>query len=674
MIELIVHAKNVFNISSFILFLSIVFWVRYQMQYNALELEEKIRGFWEEKKTPLKLAERRKGAKKFFLLDGPPYINAEPHVGHVKTTVCKDVWGKFKYMQGFDSWFSPGFDCHGLPVEVMVEKELGIESKRQIEEMGIEKFDEHCLKKILNNEKLWVEYYKLIGSWRGWFEPYFTYKPYYIESAWWTAKKLHEKGMLTTGEYPIHWCPHCETALSGYEVSDSYKMVSDPSIFVKFKVKGRTNEFLLVWTTTPWTLPGNVAVFAHPQEKYVKVRVKQGAREELLILAEKRLEQVMNSLGIRYEVVERVHGADLDGLEYEPLLDVPQQKELGAKAHRVYLSITVLKHKKYKKHKMKHDEKEETEKRGEKNAEDDEEEKAEFEEFVTMNEGTGLVHCAPGHGSSDYFVGNYYGLPAVSPVDESGKFTEKAGEWKGLFVKDADKSIVEKLEEEGKLLHFSRITHSYPLCWRCKTPLIFRLSKQWYYKIAPIKEKMIEANERVNWMPSYGKESFGNWLQQSGDWCISQQRYWGIPIPIWVCSSCGRMKVIGSVKELKENAVGSLGELNDLHRHVVDKIRLKCDCGKNMNRVKDIFNVWFDSGIAPWASLAYPFKNKELFEEMFPCDLINESQDQIRGWFYVLMFCSMAAFEKPSYKAVGMMGWVLDEKGEKMSKSLGNVV
>ncbi|MCX6767912.1 MAG: isoleucine--tRNA ligase [Candidatus Micrarchaeota archaeon] len=651
--------------------------------YDSAQVEALVRKYWDEKRVPQRLSEQRRGAKKFLLLDGPPYVNAEAHVGHVKTTACKDIWSRFMYMKGNDVFLQPGFDCHGLPVEVIVQKELGVESKQDIERMGIDKFDAKCLEKVLNNERLWMEYYKLLGAWRAYFEPYFTYKNSYIESAWWTVKRLHEKGFLVQGEAPTYWCPSCETVLSGYEVSDSYKDVSDPSVYLKFKIKGAKggNEFLLVWTTTPWTLPGNVAVFVHPDEIYVKAKVK--ATGEVLLLAEKRAGPVLDDLlkwraGKDYEIVGRVKGAELDGLEYEPILDVEQSRELkkNPKAYRVCLSIPIMKFKKYKKHKMAHG-KEEGGKAG-KTGESGASAAAapeEFEEFVVMTDGSGLVHCAPGHGATDHYVGIHYGLPAVSPVDEQGRFTEKVGAWKGVFVKEADKAIVEKLEADGKLLHHSRITHSYPLCWRCKSPLIFRLTKQWYFKIDLIKEKMLEANEGVDWMPAFGKDAFRNWLEQSTDWCISRQRYWATPLPVWTCSKCGKIEVIGSVAELRNKAVRDPGELKDLHRHTVDKILLKCGaCGAEARRVPDVCDVWYDSGVAPWASLGYPLANKEFFEESFPVGLVNESQDQVRGWFYYLFFAAMAAFDKPAFKRVAMMGWVVDEKGEKMSKSLGNVV
>ncbi len=672
--------------------------IAFNVKYDPRAIEKSVSEFWEQNRIPQRLAEQREGAKKFFLLDGPPYANAQPHVGHVKTTACKDIWSRFKYMQGFDSVFIPGFDCHGLPTEVMVEKELGITSKSQIEEIGVQKFDETCLAKVNNTEKDWVAYYKKLGAWRAFFEPYFTYKDYYIESGWWTARQLHEKGFLVEGERPIHWCPHCETSLSGYEVSDSYKEVSDPSIFVKFKIRGRENEFLVVWTTTPWTLVANVAVVAHPEENYCRVRLKDSP--EVLIIAEKRvahvLEEVCGFSKLGYKVLETIAGAQLDGLEYEPLLPVSQQAELAqtGKAHKVRMSIVIMANKKYKKHKMAKEEDagsagassaaaspakpaqvpavQAGESRG-----FEEEEKEEYEEFVTMAEGSGLVHAAPGHGQTDHFLGKYYGLPAASPVDEHGLFTSKAGElFAGKFVKKADKEIIALLDGQGKMLHSDYKSHRASLCWRCKTPLIFRLSRQWYLKVDPVKEKMIAANEDVNWLPSFGKTKFRNWIAEREDWCISQQRYWGIPMPIWICQKCGAKEVIGSVEELKSKAVLDTlpSDFSDLHRHTVDGIKIKCSCGGQMNRIKDIFNVWFDSGIAPWASLGYPFKNKQLFESMFPVDLVNESQDQIRGWFDSLMFSAMATFGLAPYKAVALMGWVLDEKGEKMSKSLGNVV
>ena len=546
-----------------------------------------------------------------------------------------------------------------------------------------------------------MDYYKKLGAWRAYAEPYFTYKDYYIESGWWTLKQLHEKGLLVEGEKPVYWCPHCETTLSGYEVSDSYKDMLDPSIIVKFKLLGAENEFLLVWTTTPWTLAANVAVVVHPTEIYVRAKIGN----EIYIIAEKRATQILKEkLGASFEIVSKIKGADLEGLGYMPILNVPAQNDLDEKARKVRLSIPIMTTKKYKKHKLTHKKENDDAKKetiGKANGKEESsgiksqatvetkniladkitgtEEKEEYEEFVSMNEGTGLVHCAPGHGQTDHYLGKYYGLQAISPVDEHGKFTEKAGnDLQGIFVKTADKKIIEKLKSENKLLISEQISHRAALCWRCKSPLIFRLSKQWYLKVSTIKDKMISENEKhVKWMPEYGKVKFHNWLVDREDWAISQQRYWGIPLPIWRCKNCAKFDVIGSREELKSRSNKKLidSDLTDLHRHIVDKIEINCNnCKGIMARERDILNVWFDSGIAPWASLGYPFKNKALFESMFPVDLINESQDQIRGWFDSLMFTSVGLFGKSPYKSVAMMGWVLDEKGEKMSKSLGNVI
>lgn len=617
-------------------------------------IEERINKFWEESDTIGKIKAARKGSKKFYQLDGPPYVNDVSHVGHSKTTVAKDVWAKFKLMQGFDVWLQPGFDTHGLPVETKVEQDMGIKSKSDIERMGVEKFMANCLAKVQGNEKFWMQFYRNFGVWRGWFEPYLTYKNYYIESGWWTIKRLHEKGMLVQGEKPIFWCARCETALSGYEVTDSYRDLKDPGVYVKFKIKGKP-EWLIVYTTTPWTLPGNVAIAVHPTETYVRVKVGN----EILVLAEKRLKPVLEeTVKAHYQVLEKIKGENLDGLKYEPILDVPAQKNID---HKIILSIPIMKYKKYKKHKMKREDGEP-------------EEKEEFGEFVTMDDGSGLVHAAPGHGSTDFEVGRYYGLPSISPVDDKGNFTKDAGKYAGMFVKDADTKIIEDLEDQSKLLWHGTIVHSYPVCWRCKSPLIYRSSKQWFLKVEPIKDRMIEANEGVRWMPQFAQKRFHNWLIDSIDWCVSQQRYWGIPMPIWICQSCGKKLVVENEEQLHKWSINPLPQSIDLHRHVIDKVKIKCSCGGVMSRVPDTLNVWFDSGIAPWASMGYPLRNKETFEKYWPIDLAVEAQDQIRGWFYSLMFCGMSAFETSPYKSVGMIGWVLDEKGEKMSKSLGNAI
>ena len=559
-------------------------------------------------------------------------------------------------MQGFSVWFQPGFDCGGLPIENKVEEKLNIQSKGDIEKIGVDKFIEECNKFAKGNEPVWLDLYKKIGAWRGWVKPYLTSENYYLESGWWTIKRLFEKGLLVEGKRPSYWCSHCETVLSGYEVTDSYKELEDPSIYIKFKVKGRKNEYLIVWTTTPWTLNANVVVAVHPDETYVKIEVGS----EKFIMAKKRLE-ILEDMGMGYRIIEEMKGSELDGIEYEPPLDVPLQKELNERdnVHEVVLSVPLMK----KKVSSKVQAKKETE-----------DKESEFDHIVTMDTGSGLVHIAPGHGEVDNKLGKHYGLPEISPVDDKGNLMEKTGKFEGMYVKKADKPIINYLKENNRLLKYEPIKHKYPLCWRCKTPLIFRMSKQWFLKSSELKDKILKENKKVKWMPEFAKKRFDNNVKEAPDWAITRQRYWGIPFPVWECENCGKKTVIGSREELKENAIEDVKEDMDLHKHNVDNIHIECDCGEKMGRIPDIMDVWFDSGISPWASLGYPFKNKELFETLRPVDLIDESQDQVRGWFYSLFVSSMATFDERAYNAVCLNGWTLDDKGNKMSKSEGNVV
>ena len=617
--------------------------------YNFKETESEIFKFWGKNKIYEKLISRK--GKNYFLLDGPPYANFIPHVGHIKNTVFKDLIIRINFMKGFNVLFQPGFDTHGLPIENLVEKKLNLKNKKDIEKFGISNFMKECKKNAALNKDIWMKAYRDLGSLYYTKDPYMTYEDYYIESAWWAFSQMYKKGMIYQGERPVMWCPHCETSLSGYEVTDSYKDLKDPGVYVLFKLKD-SNEHLLVYTTTPWTLPSNVAIAVAPKEEYSKVDING----KKVIIGKKRLNK-LDEFGIKYKIIENFKGEKLVGKKYESLLDVPLQKDLDkgeyGKAHVIIASIPLLKERVASKIKAK----KEVSKKG----------KDLFEEFVTMDEGTGMVHTAPGHGKTDYFVGKHYNLAMVSPLNDRAEFLEGAG-FSG-FVKDADLKIIETLEKEGKLLYKESIIHSYPLCWRCKSPLIFRLSNQLFFKIEKVKKVMLRENEKVRWYPSFAKEHFENWIIGAEDWNISRQRYWGTPIPIWRCD-CGHEIVIENKKELE---ILSKSKIHDLHD--IESIKIKCPkCGKYLEKIKGILDVWFDSGVAPWASLGYPYKNKELFKKNFPVSRINEAQDQIRGWFYSLMFCSSAIFNKKPYKEVSMVGWVLDEKGNKMSKSLGNVI
>lgn len=624
--------------------------------YDPKQVEKQVQEFWSKGSVPQKIVKPDWKKKKFYLLDGPPYVNGVPHVGHAKTTIFKDVWGRFKFMQGHSVWFQPGFDCGGLPIENKVEQQLKVASKRDIEEkVGVDKFIEECKRFAKGNEPVWLDFYRKIAAWRGWLEPYLTSENYYLESGWWTIKKWFESGLFVQGKRPGFWCPHCETVLAGIEVSESYKNIEDPAVYVKFPLKGRKNEYLLVFTTTPWTLPANVALVVHPDEVYVKAK----AGNDIIILAEKLIPEI-EKLGHELKVIEKFPGKKLEGLKYEPVLDVPVQKQIAGspKVHTVLLSIQVMK-------------KRVTSKSVAKGLDEGGDE---FGHMVTMDVGTGIVHTAPGHGDVDSKVGRHYNLPEPSPVNEQGHLTQDAGQFAGLFVKKADKPIIEYLQGRGLMFHSGRLTHSYPLCWRCKTPLIYRLSKQWFVKMDLLKERIVKANKKINWLPEFAREQYNNVISEAPDWAVTRQRYWGIPLPVWTCLKCSSLKVIGSAKELKENSISKLPESFDLHKNFVDKVQLKCDCGGKMAREKDIMDVWFDSGIAPWASLGYPFRNKDLFEKLWDVDLVDESQDQVRAWFNTLMICGFATFSKAPYKTVCLNGWTLDEKGEKMSKSLGNVV
>ncbi len=600
-------------------------------KYTPVNYELEIFDFWDKNNVYHKVVESRKNRPKFYFLDGPPYVTNPIHVGTAWNKIIKDAFLRFYRMRGYMVWDRPGYDMHGLPIEVQVEKNLGLKTKRDILKLGVEKFVNECREWALKNLKIQERQFKELGVWMDWEHPYRTIENEYIEAAWLFIKRSSEKGLLEHGEKVVFWCPRCQTVLSGYEVTEEYREVKDPSIYVKFKAK-EINANLLIWTTTPWTLPGNVAVMVHPKETYVKAKDKKTG--EILIVAKKRLEPIEKETGVTLEIIDEFPGSRLEGITYEhPLRDlIPIQSDL---IHKVVLS----------------------------------------EEYVSMEEGTGLVHSAPGHGREDFEVGMRYKLPALSPVDDAGIFTLDAGRYSGMYVKDADKIIIEDLKNKGALLYAGEIIHRYPHCWRCKTPLIQRLSKQWFITVSKIKDELVKLSDQPIWVPQWALETrFKPWLRNAHDWAISRQRYWGIPLPIWKCESCEHNIVIGSLDELKNLAMSIPNEPMDLHRPWVDKVTLRCPkCGGPARRVPDVIDVWIDSGVAPWASLKYPSK-KEDWEYLKPVDLVIEGQDQIRGWFYSLFTSGYITWNIPIYRKVIMHGFGLDETGRAMHKSLGNVI
>lgn len=616
------------------------------MVYDHKHVQEKIQTFWEKIDLLGKLSEQNKDGSPYFLLDGPPYANFMGHVGHIRNTVMKDLFIRVAFMQGRNVLFQPGFDTHGLPIENKVEKKLEISNKRQIYELGVDTFTKACKEEATINKDSWINVYKNLGSWYSWKKPYLTFDADYMNSEWWAFKELHKNGLVYEGKKPVYWCSSCETALAGYEVTDSYKMLHDPALYVKFKVTDR-DEYLVVFTTTPWTLISNVAIVAHPDEMYVRARTSQG----VLILAEKRLE-ILKDFGVEYDVLETFPGSSLNGLSYDPIVRVQMQDEIRSHAGsgKVHMSIRMLKERVAGKVATKMNV-----------ASGDV-----FEDFVSVDSGSGMVHCAPGHGKTDNLLGKHYNLFEASPVKDDGTFDERAGKYEGVFVKKADKDILKELEEHGSILNLAQASHKYPVCWRCKNPLIFRMSNQWFVKIK--NEEMLEANKSVVWQPEFARERFEHWVANAEDWNISRQRFWGCPIPVWK-SEDGDVIVIGSKEELEEY----VGDKLDLDLHEASSVVFDFE-GKAYSRVKDILDVWFDAAVAPFAAIGAPHVNDEQFISHFPVDRINESQDQVRGWFYYLSVIGVGVFGKNPFKHVSMPGWVLDQKGDKMSKSLGNVI
>ncbi len=601
-------------------------------QYNAKESEKEVQKLWNANKILDKVKEKHSRDQDWFFMDGPPYASGSIHLGTAWNKIIKDVIIRYRTMRGFNVRRQPGWDCHGLPIEVMVERKLNIQSKKDIENViGIAEFINECRKWSVEHIDLMSRQFDRLGVWMDWDKPYLTFSEEFIEAAWWTLKLAHDKGLLRREMRVIQWCPRCETALAEHEVRGEYHNVRDPSLYARFKLVDHPNTYIVIWTTTPWTLPTNMAVSVHPDSHYAKVQVG----EDTYIIAESLVSKVMEDVGIeKYKIMDIIAGRELEGWRYEhPMLEeVPKQGEFRDH-HKIICG-----------------------------------------EHVTLEDGTGCVHTAPGHGQEDFEVGAKYGLPVFSPVGPDGKFTGDAGKYVGMFVKDSDSTVLNDLEAKHVLLKHGTIMHSYPHCWRCKTALIFRATDQWFLRVSDIKNQILEQNAAdVTWYPKWVGTRYVNGVESVGDWCISRQRYWGIPIPIWVCANCGHEQMIGSRDELARFAQKDLHGV-DLHRPRVDEIVIKCPhCDGEMRRTPDVLDVWFDSGIAPWASLGYPL-SRENFERYWPADFITEGEDQVTKWFYSQQVASVVAFGSVPYKSVLMHGFALDEEGRKMSKSFGNVV
>jgi len=621
---------------------------------NFVEREKKVLDFWKKNNVFEESIKVREGEETFTFYDGPPTANGKPHIGHVLTRVIKDIIPRYRTMKGYNVLRKAGWDTHGLPVELEVEKLLGIDGKEQIEAYGLEPFLEKCKESVWKYKGMWEDFSNTVGFWADMDDPYVTYHNEYIESVWWSLKQVWDKGLLYKGFKIVPYCPRCGTPLSSHEVAQGYKDVKEKSVIAKFRLKGKENEYILAWTTTPWTLPSNVALCVNPDETYVKVKVQVDAagnvlgkssscnhnhdhkdhkhEEAVAVGTEKYIlaEALLKVLEGAYEIEERYSGKDLEYTEYEPLFDYAT---LDKKAHFVTC-----------------------------------------DSYVTLTDGTGVVHIAPAFGEDDSRIGRNYDLPFVQLIDGKGEFKPEATDFAGVFCKDADEPIMKMLASKGLLFRVLKFEHSYPFCWRCDTPLIYYARESWFIKMTAVRDQLIRNNNTINWMPeTIGKGRFGDWLNNVQDWGLSRDRYWGTPLPIWECEE-GHLHCIGSIEELKSMSDNCPDDI-ELHRPFIDGVTIKCpQCGKEMTRVKPVIDCWYDSGSMPFAQWHYPFENKEVFEKHFPADFISEAVDQTRGWFYSLLAISTLIFDKAPFKNVIVLGHVQDENGQKMSKSKGNAV
>ena len=584
--------------------------------------EKEISEYWNEIDLLHKSVDTRDEDKPFVFYEGPPTANGKPGIHHVMARTLKDLTCRYKTMEGYQVKRKAGWDTHGLPVEIEVEKKLELKDKHDIEKYGLEKFNEECRKSVFQYEKLWRDMTERMAYLIDLDNPYVTLENDYIESVWWILDKFHKEGYIYEGHKILPYCSRCGTGLATHEVAQGYEEITSETVTAKFKLKGK-DEYFLAWTTTPWTLPSNVCLTVNPEVKYIKVKKD----DEIYYLAEELADKVLEG---EYEVLEEMKGKDLEYIEYEQLIPFI---DVEGKAFYVTLG-----------------------------------------DYVTTEDGTGIVHSAPAFGEDDYNTGLKYDLPVVNPVSEDGKFLETP--WEGKFVMDADLDIILWLKEEGKLFKKERVAHNYPHCWRCRTPLLYYAKPSWYIEMTKLKDQLIENNNTVNWYPDYvGEKRFGNWLENLNDWAISRSRYWGTPFPLWRCDDCGQVDSIGSRKELIERAIEDIDMDIELHRPYVDNVHLKCEkCQGTMTREEDVVDVWFDSGAMPFAQHHYPFENKDNFDKLFPADFICEGIDQTRGWFYSLLAISTFVMGESPYKNVLVNDLVLDKEGKKMSKSRGNTV